>query len=139
MILNQPTNNGQEINEFFYETFDFEVYCICQLLNINDNKNILNNDNKNKIKNTIFFLVGGFDKNKKNGLIKLYKVKNNVEIVKESIIFIKDIEFVKDKFEKPINCIIQSKTNGKVHFSCSDTIYSFMPPIYEFYLNSMNI
>ena len=142
LILNPPTNSHEEIKESFYETGDFEVYCICQLLNVNNKKNILINDNKKTIKITLFFLVGGFDKNNKKGIIKLYKLINNDEIDKdkdkEAIIFIQDIEFVNDKFEKPINCLIQSKTNGKVYFSCSDRIYSFAPPINEFYINNIN-
>ena len=49
-------------NTFFYDTKDFEVYCICPILfNYND----LN-----------YFFVGGFDSKRKIGYIKLVPLFN---------------------------------------------------------------
>ena len=61
----------------FYETYNFEVYCFCQIVIFeNNHKNIpnleINNKEGNKKIITDYFFVGGFDIEKREGKIKLY-------------------------------------------------------------------
>ena len=78
-------------------------------------------------------MVGGCDKNKGRGKIKLYKlIKNNI-IKDTKIKFIQDIDVKKTKqfngFKGPINCIIQSRQNLKILISCMDgNIYLLSSP-----------
>ena len=123
--------------EKFYDTKNFEVYCFCPILEI-ENKSILEKKDKAKANETGYFLVGGFDLDKNEGLIKLYKVIYDDEIEKIEIKYILDI-IVKKKFgEKesrcfkgfkgPISCIIQSST-GDILVACYDgNVYLFSPP-----------
>ena len=109
----------------FYDTKDFEVYCFCPFLK-KENKNLL--EDVQKIE-TEYFLVGGFDLNKKKGLIKLYKVIYYYEIEKIKIEYIHDIIIEKKKgkndlecfkgFKGPISCIIQS-SQGEILVTCYD-------------------
>ena len=127
--------------EKFYDTKNFEVYCFCPILEI-ENKSILEKKDKAKANETGYFLVGGFDLDKNEGLIKLYKVIYNDEIEKIEIIYIQDI-IVKKKFggkesrcfkgfKGPISCIIQSST-GDILVTCYDgNVYLFIEP--NFYL-----
>ena len=111
----------------FYDTKDFEVHCFCQLLNINEN--VLLNQN---IKKTNYFLVGGFDKRKNKGIIKLYKIKEN----KDNSIDIEEIHgFMLEKtrefkrFNGPISCIEQIKNSGNILITCWDgNVYLFQKP-----------
>ena len=59
--------NTNEMSEKFHQTDNFKVYCFCQLF-INKKENNVFTDNLVK---TNFFLVGGFDQEKRCGLIKL--------------------------------------------------------------------
>ena len=121
----------------FYDTINFEVYCFCPILKI-DNKNILDTAQKSE---TEYFLVGGFDLGKNEGLIKLYKVIYNDEIEKIKIEFIQDIIIEKKKGEKdsesfkgfkgPISCIIQSP-KGEILVTCYDgNVYLLSEHIFE--------
>ena len=120
----------------FYDTNNFEVYCFCPLFEI-EKTNMLN---KVKKIETEYFLVGGFNLSKNEGIIKLYKVKYNIEIEKIEIEFIQDIiiekkEGKKDSecfkgFKGPISCIIQS-SQGKILVTCYDgNVYLFSEPIF---------
>ena len=57
----------KKVDSYFYNTNNFEPYCICPLL-INESKYIL--EDSVKIKESGYFLVGGFDKRRKQGMIK---------------------------------------------------------------------
>ena len=118
-------------NHIFYDTGDFEVYCFCQIFeNKNEEKLIFKDENKTY---TNYFLVGGFNKNKKKGIIKLYKLfyyendnkKNKIEYIQDIIIKKIYVEnrSIKEKiikFKGPISCIIQSSQDGKILVSCWD-------------------
>jgi len=119
----------------FYETENFEVFCFCPLLEIK-NKDIFKND---QIIESEYFLVGGFDIYKREGLIKLYKVIYYDE--NEKIELIQDIIIEKKKrkndqesftgFKGPISCIIQSPEKG-VLVTCYDgNVYLFSQPHFE--------
>ena len=114
-----------DIKTYFFDTGKFEVYCFCPIL-IFDTNNIIN---KNNITNTNYFLVGGFEKLKNKGLIKLFKVIYCNEHFDYRIEFIQDIEiidkyasnkFIFKKFKKPISCITQSSSNNNLLITCWD-------------------
>ena len=106
----------------FIDTKYFEVYCICPI----------EYEYKDGIINK-YFLIGGFDEEKEEGQIKLYKLiinKYNKDLFE--IEFIQDIEFEKnDKFggfEGPISSLIQSKYKRNILASCYDgNVYKFSP------------
>ena len=69
LILKTSMNNINIINYNFYNTRDFEVYCFCPILLIES----INFSNKETTKkDTEYFLVGGFDPNKKKGVIRAF-------------------------------------------------------------------
>ena len=94
----QLIKNNNKKSEKFYDTKNFEVYCFCPLLEI-DNKYFLEK-NKKQIKDTEYFFVGGFDLNRREGLIKLYKVIYNDDIEKIEIKYIQDIIIEKNTGKK---------------------------------------
>ena len=121
------------INYHFYDTTNYEVYCFCPLISI-VKMNILNNDNE--ILDTNYFLVGGFDKDRKKGIIRLYKIIYGKKFCDNKIEYIEDI-IIKDEtfkgFKGPINSMIQSKKNGEIIITCWDgNIYLFNPPIEDY-------
>ena len=134
LLLYNMNNLSQwkKFNSYFYNTDNFEPYCICPLL-INESKYIL--EDSVKIKETDYFLVGGFVKKRKQGMIKLYKKIYNKKI---SIEYIQDIKlFDKDfkGFKGPISCITQSKKNKNLLITCWDgNVYLVNKPDIHFYL-----
>ena len=131
--------NGKETIPVFYDTKNFEVYCFCPILEIVETEDILNeNNDKVQINDTEYFFVGGFDLNKREGLIKLYKVIYNDKIEKIEIEYIQDIivgrkisnddtECFK-RFKGPISCMIQSSKGG-IFITCYDgSVYLFSKP-----------
>ena len=137
LVILKFNENIEKKYQKFYETKNFEVYCFCPILNI-VNKTVFDADQKIE---TEYFFIGGFDLDKNQGLIKLYKVIYNDEIEKIEIKFIQDIIIEKKKGEKdsevfkgfkgPINCIIQSP-NGKILVTCYDgNVYLFSEPNIE--------
>ena len=120
----------------FYETGNFEVYCFCPIFNITKNNNNLIYNEKIKKKRTKYFLVGGFDKNKGRGSIKLYEIINNRN--KLDISYIQNVGINENNLESfkgysgPITCIIQSNNDGRIIASCYDEkIYLFEKPNLE--------
>ena len=70
LLLYNMDNLSQwkKIDSYFYNTDNFEPYCICPLL-INESKYVLEaSANEKKVD---YFLVGGFDIKRKQGMIKL--------------------------------------------------------------------
>ena len=122
----------------FYDTKDFGVYCFCPILIINNLYNDILGIKKNEIIDTEYFLVGGFDFIKHNGLIKLFKIVYNDNFEESKIEFIQDIKIKKsikkgedyfDEFKGPITCMIQSTYTGNIIISCFDgKVYLFSTP-----------
>ena len=136
--------------EEFMDLGNFEVYCFCPISIINDDKN-------NSMEKTNYFLVGGFDTEKLEGAIKLFKIKKMKNFDNKVVIeYIQDIEFEKKKlkiktqnkkkdeentdqkefyifygFERTISSIIQSKINGKILITSWDG--------YDYLCNTPNI
>ena len=85
-------NDNPKKCEKFYDTKNFEVYCFCPILKI-ENKSLFYKTDENE---TEYFFVGVFDLNKNEGSIKLYKVIYDDKIEKIEIKYIQDI-IVKEK------------------------------------------
>ena len=91
------------------------------------------------MKKRIIFFVGGFNADKKEGEIKLYKViysDNTIE-------FVQDIEFERNKdfngFEGAVSCVIQAKKHNKGYIlvTCySGKVYLLTPPNLDYYLKT---
>jgi hypothetical protein len=98
-------------NEEFFDTNDFEVYCFCPISIIDKNakssidKNI--EENNVRLSPTNYFFVGGFEKDRAEGIIKLFKLKKKSE-KKENIKNNLEIEFIQD-------IIIKEKIVKKLH------------------------
>ena len=132
--------DNKNIENPFYEIKDFEVYCFCPILEVeNKNSNFENiNEEYRKnitMKDTDYFFVGGFDLNKRESLIKLYKIEYGSKAWETKIKFVIDIiiqENEKEKFEDfdgAITCIIQSKISGNILATCyNGNVYLFTPP-----------
>ena len=135
---------GGTLKMQFYNTKDYEVYCFCPILIVNNENPIngeINNKEKIKLINTDYFLVGGFDIEKAEGIIRLYKViyEENIDDIK--IEYIQDINIEEkngfEGFDGPISCIIQSTIIGNIIVTCWDgNVYLFKPPNIEYYLKN---
>ena len=123
------------INYTFYNTNNFEVFCFCPIIIKSSNIILIENDKNNK--DTDYFLVGGFDSLKKEGIIKLYKVIYIEELKKNTIEFIQDFIFYEKgkskRFKGPISCITQSSLDNQILVTCWDgNIYLFDPDIKDY-------
>ena len=131
---NDQNNNNIDIKTYYFDTRHFEVYCFCQILIFEANNNL---------KKTNYFLAGGFEKEKKRGIIKLFKVIYNHEKSESSIKFIQDIEIINQYdsnefiiLKKPISCIIQSSSGENILVTCWDgNVYLLSSLNIEAYLN----
>ena len=152
LLINPQIQENKNVEHYFYNTGNFEPYCFCQILIVeNNNKNLDNIDDeykKNiKIKETDYFLVGGLDAEKRRGAIKLYKVNFNEKSYIRKIEYLQDIELneklnkklnedLNEFFDGPINCIIQSRISGNILVTCyNGYIYLFSLPNINFYLD----
>ena len=108
----------------FYNTGNFEVYCFCPISKKKKTDYIKIFTDDDDLEETDYFLVGGFDKYKGKGIIKLYKLIRNENVENTKIEFIQDIDIKKTKqfngFKSPITCITQSKKYLKILVSCLD-------------------
>ena len=131
-IINKFLSEEEKADSYFYNTNNFEPYCICPLLIVESKYSI---DILVETKETDYFLVGGFDKNRKKGIIKLYKIIFDEKI---SIEYIQDIKLFDKEFKGfkgPISCIIQSKKDGNLLITCWDgNVYLVNKPDIHFYL-----
>ena len=122
-------------DDIFYNTENFEAYCFCQI------KLVCNEDEHKKEYKTNYFLVGGFDKIKMLGAIKLYKIKYEDKGKDTRIEFIQDLIFENNKnkdfygFNGAVTCIIQTKDKGNFLISCTNgKVYLFTPPNINYFL-----
>ena len=130
LLVNPQLEDKKDVQEPFYDTGDFEVFCICPIFEIVDEERI----------DTEFFLVGGFDNEKYIGSIKLYKVIYSSKAFNIKIEYLQDIEFEKNDefegFEGAVSCIIQSTYTGNILATCYDgNIYKLSKPNLSFYMN----
>ena len=124
----------EKIFYVFYGTDDFEVNCFCPLKIKNNNELVTN-----------YFLAGGLEKEKKQGMIKLYQVqfnekgndRINIEYLQD--IIIEDNENNKG-FDKNIICMKQCQSNGKILISLSDgNLYLFSKPNLDYYIEEYQL
>ena len=142
LLVNADLSNNINIKNPFYETYDFEVNCICPLSIIDNEKTNYNNINEEykeriKVTYTDYFLVGGFDKQAGEGKIKLYKLIYSDDVAEIAIEYQQDIEFDEnfEGFNGSIGCITQSKISGNIIINCFDgKIYLLTKPNIDFYL-----
>ena len=112
---------------------------------INEFNDKNNNDNEQYIfEDTNYFLCGGFDEDRREGTIKLYKTIYGEKAYNTRIEYIQDIYFKKQKdiegFNGPINCLTQSKKTGNILASCyNGNIYLLTPPNINYYLEQDNL
>ena len=142
LVVNIDLENNEFI-ENFYETENFEPSCFCQISNISNNNSILNDisdENNIDIQETEYFIVGGFDPDKRMGSAQLYRLKHDKENNNIKIKYLLDIE-TEDKendfkgFDMTITCITQSKITGNVLINCLDgNVFLFNPPNLECFL-----
>ena len=147
LLVNPQLNDNHEVNDPFYDTGDFEVYCFCPIFDFNYENKVYEKEEIIKSTNTEFFLVGGFDNNSGNGLIKLYKLIFNEKAYKVKAEYLQDIvikkEIIKgnedesfdfEGFGGAITSLIQSKKSGIILASCNDgNIYKMSVPNIDFY------
>ena len=127
--------NTESLQEFFYDTGNFEVNCFCPLFRKNNNNLIFKDE---ELIATNYFLVGGYYKKKGKGIMKLFQLNKN-QNNRNTIEFIQDIAIKKrysfNGFNYPISCIKQSSQNGKIIASCLDgSVYLFSEPNLDVYL-----
>jgi len=101
---------------------------------------ICNKDNKDsKLEETNYLLVGGFDNDLREGVIRLYKIIYGDKASITDIEYLQDIPFKEkeniDGFNGPINCLTQSKKTGNIIANCyNGNIYLLTPPNINYYL-----
>ena len=138
LAVNLKINGKIRFSTDFYPTNNFEPYCFCQILKVENNNSIyrdIANVNNIIIKETEYVLVGGFDRDKREGCIKLYKIGINDDdhlIIK----YIQDIYIEQGKnfkgFNGQISSIVQSRTTGNIIVTCWDgNVHLFKPPNLE--------
>jgi len=138
-ILIIDTNNIKEKEKLYYtfcDTYDFEVSSICPLKILKDNR----------IQTTNYFLAGGLDKEKRQGMIKLYKIQYNEKDKKDKIKIeeLQDIVIENNDsftgFNSNIECMMQCQSDGKIYVSSSDgNLTLFSEPNLDYYLEENQI
>ena len=136
-----------EKNEFlesFYDTKEFEPHCFCQISLVDNNNSIdgdIAKEENIEIKETEYFLVGGFDNMKRMGCIKLYKIKydknnNNMNVKYLIDIITEEVDTFRG-FDMDITSITQSKITGNLLITCLDgNVYLFKPINLELFLKN---
>ena len=144
LLVNININNRTEkFFHSFYNTDYFEVNCFRPILDVKNNNSLdddITKEENIKINKTNYFLVGGFDVDKGEGIIKLYEIIYSEKFNETSIKYIQDIIIPKnDNFEgfnNSISGITQSKITGNILVTCLDgNVYLFKPPNIDFYLS----
>ena len=141
-LANPQLEDNKGINNPFYDTGNFEVFCFCPILVFDLEVKIIYKGMKKEIIDTEYFLVGGFNVDKKEGEIKLFRVIYNEKAYNNKIEFVQNIEFERNKdftgFEGAVSCITQIKENidysGFILVTCySGKIYLLTKPNLDFY------
>ena len=134
----------KEFVECFYDTKEFEPHCFCHISIVENNNSIddvISKEENIDIKETEYFLVGGFDPMKRIGCIKLYKIAYNERNDKINIKYLLDIETEEVDnymgFDTDVTCISQSKITGNLLITCLDgNVYLFKPINLQLFLKN---
>ena len=119
LLLSIKIDDNDDINTKFFITGNFEPYCFCRILLINNSKE--NIENCKKEYNTDYFLVGGFDNESNKGIIKLFKIIFDYHSYNIIIEYKQDIIFSNDYDCKgAVTCITQSRNDGNFLISYSN-------------------
>ena len=144
-LANPQLEDNKGVNRPFYDTGNFEVFCFCPILIINPKNYVLEEGKKIEIKDTDYFFVGGFNEDKKEGEIKLFKVIYSERAIDNKIEFVQDIEFERNNdfngFDGAVSCIIQAKydNTGKILVTCyNGKAYLLTKPNLDFYKDTEN-
>jgi len=144
-LANPQLEDNKEVNNPFYDTGNFEVFCFCPILLINPDNDLEEKGKEKKIIDTDFFFVGGFNVDKKEGEIKLFKVIYSEKAYNNKIEFVQDIKFERNKdfagFEGAISCIkqIKKEKSGNILVTCySGKVYLLTKPNLDFYKKTKN-
>ena len=123
LLVNPLLKYNEQVYYHFLET-DFEVQCFCPIIDIKNNNNIINKSNNKSIA-TLYFLTGGFDEEKRRGVINLFKIFSDEKDLEYKIQFISEV-VIDEEFNR-INCIIQSKETGDILITCNEdsNVYIF--------------
>ena len=137
LLVNPNLGDNKRIENEFYDTENFEVYCFCPILKFKNNNNGKDEESKSLI-DTNYLFVGGYDLDKREGKIKLFKVIYGEKSWKTKIKFIQNIEFLENKnfedFNGPISSIIQSRFSGNIIATCYNrNVYLFTQPNLDYY------
>ena len=118
LVIDMDSTREGKIKYNFFTTGNFEPYCFCQIFE------------------SKYIMVGGYDLNKRIGVIRLYKINKNFNEFK----YIQDIEIIVEVdnnfngFIMPINNILQIEETGKIIITCIDGgIYLFNKPNLDHY------
>lgn len=138
--------NANTKHEEFFDTEDFEVYCLCPISETKEEKG------NTVLIPTNYFFAGGFEQSKYKGMIKLFKIIKDDEfheveyvqdIILSSIPFSKKMGCLQYKnnnifftdFKRTISCIKQSKVTGEIYITSWDGfVYLLYPPNISYYL-----
>ena len=136
ILLIKIDKKNEAFSNIFYSTRNFEVFCFCHILNVIQTGYIFKNDVE--IHDTEYILVGGFDKAKGKGIMKLFKLLiDEKNFLNTKLEYIQDIEMKYNNnefFKGPISSICQSKKKGNLLISCWDgNIYLLTPPNIEYF------
>jgi len=144
-LANPQLEDNKEVNNPFYDTGNFEVFCFCPILLINPDNDLEEKGKEKKIIDTDFFFVGGFNVDKKEGEIKLFKVIYSEKAYNNKVEFVQDIKFERNKdfagFEGAISCIkqIKKEKSGNILVTCySGKVYLLTKPNLDFYKKTKN-
>ena len=128
-----PNINAKRIQDEFYDTGDFEVFCFCHLINAKGEKGE-NDENGENYSDKHFLLVGGYDDNLNKGLVKIFEIiydtNDKIELTK--------LKFRRNAYnlsnsKQPINCIIQSSKTGEIIVASWDgSVKLFKKPNLDF-------
>ena len=140
LLVNIQSDNKINISNSFYDTGNFEVYCFCPLMKEDKDAKLRIFQNNNALIKTDYFFVGGYDNDRKRGMIKLFKLKYNENNEVTTIEFIQEIKPEKRRefkgFKNPISCMIQSQKDGKILIASWDgNVYLFSNPKFESFLD----
>ena len=144
-LANPQLEDNKIVNHPFYDTGNFEVFCFCPILIFKPYNEIEEKGKEKIIIDTDYFFVGGFNEDKKEGEIKLFKVIYSEKACDNKIEFVQNIEFERNKdfngFEGAISCIIQTQKEnyGNILVTCySGKVYLLNKPNLDYYLNTKN-
>jgi hypothetical protein len=113
LLINPNLEENQDIIHPFYETDNYEIHCFQQIYYKKDDKYVLSQ----------YFFVGGFDQDKRVGILKLYRFINGPKTCNTEIEYIMDISLKESCLDK-LKYSSSKKFNNKIEQKFEDVIPS---------------